>query len=347
MDEPTREEIEQGIRRLAKRHPLRRRCECNPGTFPQQEEIVALLLETFRDKARIRNHSHEAAAWLLGKIPLTPGQKVVVAQCLSAELLPRASVRQHRAFRIGLSGLGKSVLTAYLLGYLLAIYLTTFNYSREVWDFTGPFSIWALVGLLIAGTILLPFTGMIVFPVVAARSSARVKRMQIALARTLGGLCEPCAVNALAQRACDHHGGVRRAAREALFATLPSLTSEHYGTLSAETTPNLCRILEEVCATKPDFAVALILALEKAGDGRAVETLEHRLFLAPVPVLYQAERVLPILRARRQQEEAQSMLLRASSEPTASREQLLRPVIVQPDESPPEQLLRASQSPQE
>lgn len=344
MDEPKREEIEQWIRVLPKRHPLRRRCERKPTYFPEQSEIVELLLETFQDSSRLRGHEHNDVARILGEIPLTSEQKIAVAKCLCVELVPRSPLRRRRLLRLGFSGLGKTLLTTSVLAYLFAIYMTTFSYSKEEWDFVGPFSSWAIILSFGIGIFILPVAALFMLPLIVALNSESLSRMRTTIANTLAYLCEPCSVSALAQAGCDRNVDVCMASRRALVTTLPTLTEEHYGTLSAETTPNLCHILEEICSAKPDFAVVLILALEKVGDGRAVETLENRLFLVPVAVRREADRILPLLRERKRQEEAQSMLLRASSEPSSPKEQLLRPVAGAPAESAPEQLLRATQA---
>jgi hypothetical protein len=345
-DELTLEEKHQWLRALPKRHPLRRRFASNPDAFPENDETLSVLLNTFRDPLRPRSHEHELVARLLGRLSLTPEQKVTVARCLSAELTNRNSARRKRSLRVYLLSLGQTALASYGIGLLLALYLTTFSYSNEVWDFSGPFSFWTLRFFLQFGTFLWPILLFFALPAALTADAERRKFLKNAAVQTLGLLPHPDSVGALAYAARDKDASIQNAAQKALSATLPTLTHKYYGTLETETIPNLCYVLEEVYATKPDFALVLLQALEKVGDGRAVYTLEHRLFLPPVAVRQEANRILPLLRERKRQEEASSMLLRASSEPATPAVELLRPA-AQTRETAPEQLLRAIQAKRE
>lgn len=141
----------------------------------------------------------------------------------------------------------------------------------------------------------------------------------------------------------SHHLGNRllnRAVARALPPILAALTPVHYGHLPDAIVPHLCKML-----SLPDDALVMrvLEALEKMGDGRAVSAVAPIVTQGRTAAIRTAvQRILPILQERQQRENEQSMLLRASSAPAVSPEELLRPATHSP-ETKPETLLRASE----
>jgi hypothetical protein len=137
---------------------------------------------------------------------------------------------------------------------------------------------------------------------------------------------------------------VRQAATETLPEMLARLMPEHYGHLDSQLVPQMCRALHYGDET---LTLALLQALEKVGGGRAVSSVEAltgngftaTLRVTPA-VRAEALRVLPVLVARREQENAAKVLLRASDMGTTAPDLLLRPVAGISDDSP-QMLLRA------
>src|SRR5262249_8359417 len=122
---------------------------------------------------------------------------------------------------------------------------------------------------------------------------------------------------------------------------LPLLTSGHYGQLGPQTVPDLCRSLEYYANSAP-FCLAILDALIKVGDGRAIKTVQKIADETPFStVRAAAQNLLPILYERQRQEAEPQMLLRATQAPQTPSEQLLRPS-QEKQEADAEVLLRAS-----
>ena len=164
-------------------------------------------------------------------------------------------------------------------------------------------------------------------------------------ARTLAILQLPQSVGALARVSRTASPGFDFV-RNALSRLLPTLTEKHYGQLGSDATPELCNLLTTNLYDRP-FAEKALAAIGKVGDGRAVKTVEKLAQLRrESPLRELAASVLPILMARREQENHSAMLLRGSSAPPVEAGELLR-AAAQSAPTPPEMLLRpASELPE-
>ena len=191
----------------------------------------------------------------------------------------------------------------------------------------------AIFALALALSLILFFLS----PVFQSFGNAEV---QLAAAETLAVLQLPESVGALAKAS----RGKKRLAdvtRKALIQLLPTLTEDHYGRLPNDTTPELCALLFDG-HTSEHLILLTVEALGRVGDGRAVEPMQKFAQLRRNSDLREiAESILPILIARREQENASSTLLRHSSAPPVAASQLLRAASASPA-TPPETLLRPS-----
>ena len=200
--------------------------------------------------------------------------------------------------------------------------------------------------LLITGAILLATGAFLflaspfIFFTLMLRNAARNTNVRFAAVETLARLQLPGSAGALA-KASRGNKRLANVTRQALIQLLPTLTEAHYGQLPGDVTPELCALLLD--SETPEHLIALTAeALGKVGDGRAVEPMQKFALLAPTPQLRGlAENALPILMARREQENASSTLLRHSSAPPIDAGLLLRAASGSAV-TPPEQLLRPS-----
>jgi len=156
-------------------------------------------------------------------------------------------------------------------------------------------------------------------------------------------------VGALAEAMDIPNKKMRAQAEAALTRLLPRLRPEYAHLLNAAQRPSLYQRLKiENAATRPDFLVAVLEALEKIGDAAALSRVEKLAASTVITtngtrVKEAAQRCPPILELRIQTLETSNTLLRASSPEDTSASSLLRPV-QRDDGTAPEQLLRASNS---
>ena len=164
--------------------------------------------------------------------------------------------------------------------------------------------------------------------------------VQLEAAETLARLQLPESVGALA-KASRGKKRLSDITRNTLVQLLPTLTEAHYGRLPNDATPELCVLLFDK-DTSERLITLTTKAIGKIGDGRAVEPMRKFAQSARTPKLRElAESILPVLLARRDQENASSTLLRHSSAPPVDAGQLLRATSAAPA-TPPELLLRPS-----
>ena len=147
------------------------------------------------------------------------------------------------------------------------------------------------------------------------------------------------ALPGLIQIGFGHHPNRARAeAQRAVHSLLPLLGPEDRELLQADHERHLMEALGTVDA---DMTLRIVRALEFVGTGKAVRSVESLLRRASTRTVLraEAERVLPLLQARLQQEQAVQVLLRPSQIPQNTSEEMLRPVL-EPIPTPAEQLLR-------
>ncbi len=198
--------------------------------------------------------------------------------------------------------------------------------------------------LVILTPLMIPLS--LTFEIAKANNTTKVRRAAI---EALGKLAAPESAAIIATAYFDRWVTVQRSAARALEAVLPALTTAHYGQTQAETTPALCRVLEQTAfranGVSEALPLALVEALGRAGDGRALAMVARVASEAQWGhVREAAERVLPVLRERQRQETDSGTLLRGSAPNAGASDTLLRPAGSSSDTTAPEQLLRASVS---
>lgn len=306
---------------------------------PLSEEAVDYLLHllTLAASPRRRNE-YRIAAWALARTSLSPAQREIAVQTLCGIVecsLPEIALRSQKVLRNNL------VASAVLTFLPAAVFI--FSFDQRYWLTLTIAELFWIVGGTLAWYALL-FSLFQAFS--ALRGGSMLKEgVRIEAAIALQRMRAPESVGPLAKAVMDTNPNVYRAAAYALGETLPALTEEHYGQLGADAVPNMCRILGikgliSDAAYEEPFYLALLDALEKVGDGRAVRYVERvRQNGWTAELRSAAERVLPTLLARREKEDDFGMLLRGSTLPLEPAESLLRPASAHA-ENAPEQLLR-------
>jgi len=161
-------------------------------------------------------------------------------------------------------------------------------------------------------------------PIWSFRTDAiRCRGVRASALHTLGHLAHWRSLGTVASASLDRDPGIRSTAAEALPPIIESVRSEHYGQLGSRVVPDLCAHLR----SPHERGVLMLLdALEKIGDGRAVEPVQDLAQRSRyASVRNRSAEILPTLLARRALETAQSTLLRASSDPLPAQDSLLRP----------------------
>lgn len=291
---------ETGLNLLGRRNRVRQAAErLLAGSGAPDEDLAVLLREL--EQARPPWTPRRVVAQLLSRLPLDEGQRATVCNALAAVLRPNwlsaaAGKRIHRA-AIGAALVGLSV------GWVLS-----YENGSGVYDF-----IW--FAAVLAG-----ISYGLVMPAgcaVDARCAASVREVAI------GSLCNLqalLAVPEIAPYAVSRPARTRAAATMSLMELLPQIGVDAYGRIPG-LTRNLCQLLPHA---QESLALAILGALERAGDGTAVKSVQRLGTRSRSLVVRGAcERVMPILEARRRWEESDGALLHASSL-QAPEEQLLR-----------------------
>ena len=271
-----------------------------PGTI---RELCALLNET--NETRWRERSIAAIAFRYA--PIAPDERGIVAQALGRALQTRYARRLAKASLFFLACFSAGLLA------LLTAFLMVFD--RDPIDPNGGY----FVDL---GLVFLSASPLVLF-VPPLLDSIRNRGVQAVAVETLARLQLPESVGALA-KAAQGENHCAQIAASGLKRLLPTLNEAYYGHLWSDATPELCALLTYCFSEKP-FAEAVLTALGKVGDGRAVEPAQKFAQYVQTPELrQQAQSILPILIARREQENASSILLRHSSAPPVAASELLR-----------------------
>lgn len=188
-------------------------------------------------------------------------------------------------------------------------------------QYTAPGCIYAL-GIYFLHTFFIAY---------ALWADSRANRLRAMAAASLGPLRVPDSVSALAKAVYDRKSfwrsigvrKVRRAAVAALPEALTSLTPDQYARLPFDTVPNLCRLLRH--ANEP-LILAALEALANVGGGSAIRLVERAARKGRTAAIREAaERVLPRIQERRQQELNPQRLLRPADTPGRADSVLLRP----------------------
>lgn len=352
---------------LKKRNPVRQVAEAILQGEPLQEGQFAALLHCLKSASANRWNERLLASWLLGRLPLADYQarEAIIA-------LGDAVEKSHKRDRFRAWGRFCWRSGAYfLLGALIVtsmdwIIRNLAPFLEPLWDGLGaglrwvfePYTkIWdkimtTLVGngtqipplmqpiLFISMCILVPAP--VSLPISAALDRKRQNRVRSEAALSLTQLGGVEALPYLLATIGSARGELYQELLDGVATLLPRLTSEDYGRLRSDVVPNLCYLLQNYTG---DFLLAILEALGKVGDGRAISAVTRLSEDAesPAHIRDAANRILPLLLERRERENDSQNLLRASKEPVSERE-LLRPA--QPvEETQPETLLRPSDAP--
>jgi hypothetical protein len=305
-------------------------------------EAMSSLFHVLQDQDDRKWQERILAAWALRHLQLHPGLKEKAADILQAIIATPHEFDAQRTNHI-VTWVFKvlGVITAVeFIGLLLST-------PRLPDDFLFlPFGLVILFLITIVSGFL-PVL-LLTIPIYQAVNATRHNLVRAVAATSLGKLGLRQSVPTVVAAACGREqrtvgaGPVRKAALATLPSLLATLTTEDYGQFGSQVVPDLCRLLRQ---SSDDIVLSALEALGKIGDGQAVDpverlardTKEKGLLL----VQEAAERILPVLRQRQQEENNPRVLLRAAYAPAAPADTLLRPAQGVP-EAEPQVLLRPS-----
>ena len=324
QSEEDRHKLVQLMKQVSRRGSLLRVVDGKTGAILASREAASLLTTLLNTTPEMKRRERLVAAIALRYVPIAAGEESATAQALGSALqindLSSVEMKMVQGWLCFLA-----VLAELLFGAVI------FNQTK--------FLVFAPL-LFVIGSFLF-FAGLIwLAPRLTRYRAERNADVQLGAAETLSLLQLPDSIGALAKAS----RGTERLAdvtRQTLTQLLPMLTIDHYGRLPNDATPELCALLFD--GDISEHLITLTLeALGKMGDGRGVEPLAKFAQTAKTPKLREmAKSLLPILEARREQENASSTLLRHSSAPPVAASQLLRAASVSAA-TPPEFLLRPS-----
>lgn len=291
---------------------------------PQPVEDIQFILQDLTNLSMRGGTKRDLAAWKLAYVQLDEVQRQT---CLTTllPLIERNLKRGRKHRKLG-RWFFRAMAVSLLLFAAILVLPGSWYYYTDLWD--------ALSGILILtgglSLLLAPFTG----PVSLGIDAWRMARLRPAVT-ALGYLRSPESVSILARAVAN--SSLRSAASPALLQALSTVTPDHYGQLSSQTVPDLCKALDysDMLLTE-----AILQALSRIGDSRAIKPVQ-RLGNNGVKL---ARDILPVLLARQAQENQSAMLLRAASAGQTPAEHLLRPAHDTSPQERPDELLRASQS---
>ncbi len=358
--------VRQTLRHLRKRSPVKQAAETVLQGEALSDAQLSTLLRCLGNTSANRWNERMLASWLLGNAPFTDEFTLDAITALGATV-----EKSHKQDRFRVFGRFVWRSAGYYSFLVLAVTgMDAFirNYTPfllEVWDamgawlaalahpymdlvdssvkvindynpnFSNPIQLVLFVSLLtlIPAPISLPISLLL-----DRRRQNRVRKEATASLTQLGSVE---ALPYLLASIGSARGELYQELLDGIATLLPRLTPEDYGRLRSDTVPNLCYLLNNFTG---NFLLTVLEAVGKIGDSRAI-TAVQRLAEgdAPPQIREAANRILPILMARREQESHSRNLLRASKEPISEKE-LLRPSQAAA-ETQPETLLRPSDAP--
>lgn len=253
------------------------------------------------------------------------------------------------ASRYTLSPIGQAfLLTLCELAILIPILLSN---SKDIIDGSG-----ILVAMLFGCCAMLgPLTMlnfMLCFPVSVFRQFRQRIALYKAASRALTAIQDKMSIPSLVEIALGTQTPAAQTyARTTLLALLPLVDAGDAGLLTGlGKTERLLTSAFSRHDADPPLILAILRALEFIGTGQSAPPVERLVNRRPTShdaltfseIRTEAERILPILKERQRQEEASSVLLRASNMPPVAPAQLLRPARYL-DAEPEEQLLRPTE----
>ena len=303
------QQVEKTVRRLRRGNPVRKiaRDVMNRRPVDSAQPLIASLVGTTRPASE-----RQIAAWALGWTPLDASDRQAAMSILRDVLEGEQPGDPLRFLRIGTRSLMISAVCTFVI--------VTVKYGWNRYDAADLF--FQMLFMMIMATLVT------MTPISLYIDRTRANRVRAAAAASLGRLQCLDSVGALTAALYDRSPVVRRAAVPALSSVLPLLTPEHYGQLSVQAIPNLCRALGH-----SDIMLVLhvLSALEIVGDGRTVRPVQQLITTGRNDqVRNLAAQILPVLQERQHMESASKMLLRASDATSSAGATLLRPSSMMP-----------------
>jgi len=296
-------------RRLGFRHPLSVQVMSvlkDPAVYLPD---VQPMLTALSNSSWVRKKERAVAAWLITHGNWSEDQCRIISETLS-ETVQRA-MQTMRPGRVILRWFADGMLLSFLLVSVIGMINPETYMHKGVMEACvealALFAFYTLAGSVIS------------VPYAAYRDNRRLRKLA-PVVKALGHTGHLTALASLATTIL--HPDLRVAATSALQNVTAGLLPEDYGTLPTETVPALCRAL----VGTPFATVQVILqALGVIGDERAIGSVERLLERAKSPeVRLAAANLLPVLQQRAAENEASSLLLRASHSPSDSEQTLLR-----------------------
>ncbi len=289
----TQAERPDALHQLRRRNKVRRWIEAMIAAGGPTDAEVDRLLDMARDSRMWRWRERAAACWYLGRTKHAGDWRRQVAQALADILGDTDSGRRQRSARAWIRTALCLALVLVMLGPLGL-------------DPDDPPAV-LIEGLMLLAAALFP-------PLVSGEiERARLDWVRCNAALGLEALAYPellaQVVHAVGERRDDLRLPAWRAACTMLRATTPA----HYGHLGGAVT-DVCDFLR---SRDPATLVVVIDALGRFGDGRAVAPIESLLQRQDLPpeAVEAAEKALPVLRLRREQEGSDARLLRPAASP--------------------------------
>jgi len=329
MDNEQNESIEELCRSLKSSHPLRQEAMAllsDPaGYTPHWQPIVKALATP----SLFWQHETAVVLWLIRHGNWSDNHRTLLSEMLSKAIDRAIQVRRPGYLT------GRWFLRGLFITYPFAMWLVLDGYH--------PLGNFGFIDLIFCHIFVLPLTfaltiasSVILLPLSIWVDSLNLRQFRPAI-QALDHLGQPDSLASLA-RASLHHR-LKDVAASALATLTDRLQPSDYGTLPPQTIPALCRALN---ASSPQTDLVILRALGVIGDERAIESVERLLrreILSEVRA--SASSLLPILKQRALENQAPSLLLRASHPPEESGQTLLRAVWERPN-TDPTQLLRAA-----
>ena len=311
------------------------------ATTRPDEKTFTALRDAIVDRINPNWREQTVAAWALGKADLTAEQQKEATELLAFLLDYSGRTRgQWRGDNVG-TGIAYAIGWSVLSVLFMVVIGSVFAYYNPL-----------LIPGIMIGVFALIITPLVPFITVGNLASI-TNTVRLEAARSLSSFKSAEGVPSLL-RASQNTDFFWEVGIYALRATLPSLTfEEHYGNLGSDVVPNLCRLLNLSLDLRTiqarEWQLVLLDALEKVGDARALPQLtrlaqEGTSTQGNPAVPEKIAQVLKVLQARIARETEQATLLRGSEAPVLP-DTLLRSyegVI----ETPPEQLLRSANHPE-
>ncbi len=338
ISETERAQMQRIAQKLRRKNPVGQIAKRFFLGFEIEEMEIAVLLKRLGNNSANRWRERTFATWLLGVLPLSEdhsGQAVKTLGRIVETSHKQDRVRTWGRFcyrsvlyflTVALFFFGLAEFRRVLAPSLMSFWIwlnTVLDPYLTLWELSHPgpdadtiamVFVLAMLFIVIPAPITLPLSLYI-----DRRNQLRVRKVAVKSLERLGSVR---ALPSLLATIRGANGEFFENIVSCVASLLPKLTPEHYGTLRADVTPNLCYILETF---KGNFNHEILNAIEKVGDSRAIPTLKRIIQTDLAPNLRErATEILPILEARQILETHSNQLLRPSQDPIAH-EQLLRP----------------------